>query len=539
MKRLTRFLALALFCPLITWAGITESQVFEWWDDGIITAEEADEMLQLLEDGNEAEACMLAEVYAQEECENNAEFRMLNAELGAGGKQQKKTSRGKSRKRPPLTPHGYALTKIRMDSSGRVKSHREELQIAFYRYTLRLGSQELLAYKNAGSEAYLGQISTRELHSHIPLDTLWGTALLYPFGRFHLAGLLDTSRTLQGRAGFDIGQKFSAEAFFWKHPERESGGLTLQLPFGQISGWQQAGQNFPLIKIQLRQQDSRAVPRKTRTAPRAVPSPTNTAKPDAAANAASPAGTTMPTHLFFSWRTTAYIHSDSVPEESHLSTSILKNKLWASQNVALAIPEFLDSRFSVNTRILMPLDADTISARVKSALEIGPEILHGKEEITCLEASLNCPQIDYKTAITSAIPLTAAASSTTAASATGAAMYSPAIGPATNSSATLSPAAGSVQNLLLNGSIKIRHERMESRWNRPRLELGAGFQEGSGLAKITFISPKAKPLEDLQIRSDARFASDIFSFTLSVTFKKTDSGNFRPAHGATSAKISF
>lgn len=80
---------------------------------------------------------------------------------------------------------------------------------------------------------------------------------------------------------------------------------------------------------------------------------------------------------------------------------------------------------------------------------------------------------------------------------------------------------------------------MESRWNRPHLELGAGFQEGSGLAKLTFISPKANPLEDLQIRSDVRFASDIFSFTLSVTFKKTDSGNFRPAHGATSAKISF
>ena len=214
----------------------------------------------------------------------------------------------------------------------------------------------------------------------------------------------------------------------------------------------------------------------------------------------------MPTHLFFSWRTTAYIHSDSVPEESHLSTSILKNKLWASQNVALSLPEFLDSRFSVNTRILMPLDADAISARVKSALEIGPEILREKEEITCLEASLNCPQIDYKTAITSTIPLTA---------------------------------ASSIQNLLLNGSVKIRHERTENRWNRPRLELGAGVQEGSGLAKLTFISPKAKPLEDLQIRSDARFARDIFSFTLSVTFKKTDSGNFRPAHGATSAKISF
>ena len=81
MKRLTRFFAYAFFCPLVAWAEITESQVFEWWDDGIITAEEADEMLQLLEDGNGLEACVLAEVYAQEECEDNSQFKIQNSKL--------------------------------------------------------------------------------------------------------------------------------------------------------------------------------------------------------------------------------------------------------------------------------------------------------------------------------------------------------------------------------------------------------------------------------------------------------------------------
>lgn len=493
MKRLLHILFLLIFCPLMAWAEITESQVFEWWDDGIITAEEADEMLSLLEEGNEAEACVLAEVYAQEVCGENSQFKMQNSKLDADERRQKKAYRGKSSKRPPLTPHGYVLTKIRLDSSGQVESHREEIQIAFYRYSLQLGSQELLTYKNAGTEAYFGDISTRELHSHIPLDTLWGTALLYPLGRFHLAGMLDTAGHIQSRAGLDFGQKFSAEAFFWTHPNHQSGGLSFRLPFGQISAWQQAGQNFPLIKIQLRQQDSRA---KTVRA----------AKPETALPAVPSAGTTTPTHIFFSWRTTAYIHSDSVPEESHLSSSILKNKLRASQNVALSLPEFLDSKFSVNTRILMPLDADTISARVKSSLEMGPGFFRGKEEVTCLEASTNCPQVDYRTALTSTIPLTAATST---------------------------------QNLLLSASAKIRHYRTENRWNRPRLEMGAGFQEVSSLAKLTFISPKANPLEDLQIRSDARFASDIFLFTLSVTFKKAKSGEFCPAHGAATAKVSF
>ena len=48
--------------------NLDESQVFEWWDDGIIDSDEAREILDLLEEGNEQEACLLAEVYALESC---------------------------------------------------------------------------------------------------------------------------------------------------------------------------------------------------------------------------------------------------------------------------------------------------------------------------------------------------------------------------------------------------------------------------------------------------------------------------------------
>ena len=46
--------------------SLDEAQVFEWWDSGIIDGDEAREMLDLLEEGNTPEACMLAEVYALE-----------------------------------------------------------------------------------------------------------------------------------------------------------------------------------------------------------------------------------------------------------------------------------------------------------------------------------------------------------------------------------------------------------------------------------------------------------------------------------------
>ena len=257
-------------------AAVTEAQVFDWWDAGVITPEQAQEFLDLLEEGNAEEACLLAEVYAQESCEEKQ------------AKQKKATSKkdrhqDRSKKsRPPLTPTGYALTKIRLDSAGHVESHREELRIDFYRYTLLLGTQELLSYRNAGSEAHFGDISTKEVHSHIPLDTLWGTALLYPFGKFHLAALLDSSCVTQARAGYAFNRHTSASIAYWhgtstvERHHFHSVALQTSSSIGKASAWYQAKQSSPLIKIELRSPVSR-----------------------------------QPVAL--GWRTTAYYHGDSVP----------------------------------------------------------------------------------------------------------------------------------------------------------------------------------------------------------------------------------
>ena len=123
----------------------TEAKVFEWWDDGFIAPEEANEILALMDEGNMHEACILAEIYAGEPCDDNLE---------------------------KLREHyrGHITFKLRFDSTGSISGHREELQFTFHRLTLRLGTQELLTYKSKRGEAHFGQISTRELHSAIPLD---------------------------------------------------------------------------------------------------------------------------------------------------------------------------------------------------------------------------------------------------------------------------------------------------------------------------------------------------------------------------------
>ena len=343
---------------------LDEAKVFDWWDNGIVTAEEATEILDLLEEGNQEEACLLAQVYAQESCEDPPS----RVAQPKSPRRRDKTPKGKVPTRPSLTPHGFVDWKGRIDSTGHLESHRTELQVQFYRYTLRLGSQELLTYKNQGSEAYFGDISTRELHSQIPLDTLWGTALLYPLGPFHVAGLLDTAKTTQIRLGYGQRGAGSAEIFYWHgfgtdslQADVHSLGLQAKTSFAQVAAWWQYRQEFPLIKILLYGSEKRGR-----------------------------AG------IVYSWRTTAYIHREDIPRWARLSNTIQKSKYWGSQSLSMRAPDLLDTKVTANAGLISPLDADTMAVRLKLGGESGPEFLRAVASVTCRDAGTNCRVTDWK-----------------------------------------------------------------------------------------------------------------------------------------------
>ena len=366
VKQPCKFIATAIAIGVLQVAAsaLDEAKVFDWWDNGIVTAEEATEILDLLEEGNQEEACLLAQVYAQESCEDPPS----RVAQPKSPRRRDKTPKGKVPTRPSLVPHGYIDWKGRIDSAGHLESHRTELQVQFYRYTLRLGSQELLTYKNQGSEAYFGDISTRELHSQIPLDTLWGTALLYPLGPFHVAGLLDTAKTTQVRLGYGQRGTGSAEIFYWhgfgngdvQATEIHSLGLQAKTPFAQVAAWWQYGQEFPLIKILLYGSE-------------------NTSHP-----------------VVFSWRTTAYIHRQDIPRWARLSSTIQKSKYWGSQSLSMRAPDLLDTKVTANAGLISPLDADTMAVRLKLGGESGPEFLRAAASVTCRDAGTNCRVTDWK-----------------------------------------------------------------------------------------------------------------------------------------------
>jgi len=479
-------------------ADISEAQVFEWWDDGTIEASEAEEMLALLDEGRMQEACALAEIYANEPCETDTRAPLEDGEFAgnntasnktaskniAGNKNAHKPSRSNpagTRTRSKKTPRhysGHLSSKVRFDSAGNVTAHRKELLFNFHRATLRLGSQELLTYKGKRGEAHFGQISTRELHSAIPLDTLWGTAVAASFKHFQPSILLDTSGTASAQIAITPFKKFSASAAYWHASTRthdaaseagdarHSASLSLAFPSGLIATWYQPGEPTPLIHFRLHGRDSSTI----------------------------------------SWRTTGYVHGDSIPLQARLSPSIATRRFWTTQNISIRAKDPLNTRISTSARILSLLHSDSISGRLALDAESGPPAIRIGAKITCKEASENCRQTIYQ------------------------------------GSAESTHDYGSL-TATLSGSARTQHDRADASWSRPRLEIGASVHESAtsskNLFKLSLVAPDALPHENLQIRSETRLAGEFLEFSLIATFKKTGRGKVRPAHAQIASKIFF
>lgn len=472
-----KYILFALGLSLAAGQDLNEARVFEWWDNGIITAEEATEILDLLEEDNREEACLLAQVYAQETC-GEAPTKEIDRDKPAKSANREVPAKSTARKgkdRPSLVPHGYALWKGRIDSTGHLESYRTELQVQFYRYRLHLGSQELLSYRNAGSEAHFGQVSTRELHSQIPLDTLWGTALLYPLGNFHVAGLLDTAHTEQLRLGYSRRSMAAAELFYWHGEARDSSaasaeihsaGLQTKFPFGQMTLWWQHGQGSPLIKILLHDSEKRKNTNET---------------------------------LLFTWRTTAYLHGEKVPQWARLSNTIQKSRLWGSQSLTVAAPELANTKITGNARLLLPLESDSLSERLKATLESGPPLFRANLSATCREAQENCRESDWKTGFTTT----------------------------------------PWEMVTLGAFARFRYHA-EQHLPPPYVEISSFFTDcKQSHIGFTYTFPQGDPTKNTRFRSEIRFFEDFLEFSFVCIFKDIDKFILNPVRGYAEIRILF
>ena len=475
MNRILLFFALVIFAIAqanaeeTTAPPLDAAQVFEWWDDGIITPEEADEIFTRLEEENYDEACLLAEVYAQEPCtilnkttEKNARKKRKNKTTksarssdSAHSAEATHSAQASKSEPPPIIPHGRVSWNGQYDSDGHLKKHREELQIQFYYFKLRLGSQELLSYRRDNYEAHFGQISTLEFHSHLPLDTLWGAALRFPIGKFHLGAHIDSSKTFHTHVAFHPNRQNELTAAFWKFPDAGAIALQARTTLGQISAWYQFGQDLPLVKIQLQSEKE---------------------------------------HL--SWKTTAYIHGDSIPQGLNLSKGIAGNRLWASQTVNVQWPEALNTVLSAKARVLSAIASDSVNARFKITLTSGPERLRASLSATCIEASDNCSSTEWNSNVES-----------------------------------------DWNALAFKASTKVRHEN--NRTKPPRIELGASYRSSLALAKLTVALPQANPAKSISLQNEIKLDSDWFGCDFVFAFKKTKTKSFRPSYAHLQTNVKF
>lgn len=475
--------------------SLDEAKVFEWWDSGVIDGDEAREILDLIEEGNLQEACMLAEVYALESCAADNPLEKQHRKASAPKKLRKESTRTedthtskekatrtqKQEARPSVIPHGYIEWRGRTDSLGHLENERTELRLDFYRYSLRLGTQSLLTYKNAGSEAHLGQISTKELHSNIPLDTLWGTAAFYPIWKFRLGALLDTAKTTRASLGFVYDKGTELELAYWRHQhtgtgdssetlhtERHSISAAAKGNWGNVAAWwiPENGHDIPLFKIQLHYRE----------------------KTDAATVA---------------WKADAYLHGDTLPREAHLSSTIASSRFWGSQTLAVTTADSWRSKFGVNARTIIPLRSDSSKTRLKASATTGPAILRSEASATCLQAEEHCRQNDLALKIRSTWDIE------------------------------------SGEQLAFTGKIRARHTRGKG-FDPPLYEAGATYALDSfNSAGVAVAIPKGSPARELQVRSSAEVGTDFLQLSLAVTFRRTAETPLHPLHAALKARIMF
>ncbi len=475
--------------------SLDEAKVFEWWDSGVIDGDEAREILDLIEEGNLQEACMLAEVYALESCVTEKQLEKQHRNASAKKKLRKESTRTedthtskekvtraqKKDARPSVIPHGHIEWRGRTDSLGHLESERTELRLDFYRYSLRLGTQSLLTYRNAGSEAHLGQISTKELHSNIPLDTLWGTAAFYPIWKFRLGALLDTAKTTRASLGFVYDKGTELELAYWRHQhtgtsdssepygtERHSISAAAKGNWGNVAAWwiPENGHDIPLIKIQLHYRE----------------------KTDLATVA---------------WKADAYLHGDSLPREAHLSSTIASSRFWGSQTLAVTAADSWRSKFGVNARTIIPLRSDSSKTRMKASAATGPAILRSEASATCLQAEERCRQNDLALKIRSTWDIE------------------------------------SGEQLAFNGKIRARHTRGKG-FAPPLYEAGATYALDSfNSAGVAVAIPKGSPARELQVRSSTEVGTDFLQLSLAVTFRRTAETPLHPLHAAFFARFIF
>lgn len=328
---------LLLFLLHCSAAGLPQAEeIFWWWDDGLISYEQVEEFLDLLNADDEAGFCALMEGYLNQRCPSK--------------EKPKTTSKAKDKGK-----YQYAKVqwKAEVDSAALFQKQRFKITAVFKPFTFetRQDSISTLTYQRDKNTASFGHITYNQLGTGIPLDPVRGY-----FGELFIQnaslGLLFTEKLDWG-----IQANFKREAHyfnchFYSFQKKTFLLGRYQNKIADIALWYDLSNLEPLARIRL-------------TYPKKKSSP-------------------------WQWKGEFFFHQkDSLKPPLHLPKSVAKNSFWSVQYQNFKT-SFLNVSFY--EKIGVPIDTGIIQASLQTTVKIFSSKSFLETTFSCRDAHQHCEQ---------------------------------------------------------------------------------------------------------------------------------------------------
>lgn len=332
--------ALLLFLASKLFAEISVEQVYWWWDDGLIEYAEVNDLVLLLESGDEEGACLYAEALGLEKCELSKPRKKIQ--------RQEKNWDGSLR---------YVESR---DSTDELILRKLDARLRYDAYGFRgaftgkkiSNAAWQLSYRRDGYEALLGEIRYGEMGLGFPLEIQEGTWLAYKGSRISAGGALFTDTTVAGLLGVNFAG-ISVNAWTFAKSSIALEGVNENFSAG---AWYAQEMRLPLYRASVKY-----------------------------------ASGDFPKIL---WNGLFYAHEESVlPYPLKLPAAVRKSRYWASQTEKFTFNEY---SIAFVERLQIPLDTGKTLPYVSATVQKSKGIFRMLAGVACRDAGEGCGRPQFR-----------------------------------------------------------------------------------------------------------------------------------------------
>lgn len=308
-------------------------EIFWWWDDGLITYEQVEEFLVVLNNQDEEGFCFLKEAYLNQKC-------------------SPKIEEAKAKKYKYIK----ANWKAEIDSLTQLKKQKIQMNAKLKQFHLEIRSDSIfsLTYQREKNTAILGHLTYSHLNTGIQLQPMNGY-----YGRYYhhnkTISFLFTSLLDFGIQGELIRENQQFHLHLYSIQKKNYILCRYQNKVTDIVLWYDLFKKQPLARIRLK------TPQKKNT--------------------------------LWEWQSEMFIHSkDSLSIPLDLAKSIAQSTFWSVQHQKF---NFLFLELSLSEKVNIPIDTGSVVASVQASIKASGSNFFIESSWTCRDAREKCakPQL--------------------------------------------------------------------------------------------------------------------------------------------------